>query len=122
MAGRYELEELAGAGGMSSVYRAYDRVLERTVALKILHEHHGADLAPLLHSGPHVTHAQHHLHAFLRDQVAAGAQRGWFRDDVAPGELATFCLSAVAAASSLPSKAAVRRLVTVTVAALRPEA
>src|SRR5215212_6500884 len=41
-------------------------------------------------------------------------------DDVAPDELASYCLHALAAASSLPSKAAVRRLVTVTVAGLRP--
>jgi predicted Ser/Thr protein kinase len=38
IAGRYELEELVGSGGMSSVYRAHDRLLERRVALKILHE------------------------------------------------------------------------------------
>jgi eukaryotic-like serine/threonine-protein kinase len=37
LAGRYELEELVGSGGMSSVYRAHDRVLERRVALKVLH-------------------------------------------------------------------------------------
>ena len=29
IAGRYELEELVGSGGMSSVYRAHDRLLER---------------------------------------------------------------------------------------------
>jgi serine/threonine-protein kinase len=38
LADRYELEELAGSGGMSTVYRAHDRVLERTVAVKILHQ------------------------------------------------------------------------------------
>ena len=38
ISGRYELEELVGSGGMSNVFRAHDRLLERTVALKILHE------------------------------------------------------------------------------------
>ena len=38
--GRYELEELVGTGGMSSVYRARDTLLERDVALKIMHAHH----------------------------------------------------------------------------------
>ena len=37
--GRYEIEDLVGTGGMSSVYRATDRVLERTVAVKVLAEH-----------------------------------------------------------------------------------
>jgi hypothetical protein len=38
IAERYELEELVGAGGMSSVYRAHDSLLERHVALKVMHE------------------------------------------------------------------------------------
>jgi serine/threonine protein kinase len=36
---RYELEGRLGSGGMSSVYEATDRVLERTVAVKVLAEH-----------------------------------------------------------------------------------
>jgi serine/threonine-protein kinase len=39
IADRYELEELLDHGGMSSVYRGRDRLLERNVALKILHPH-----------------------------------------------------------------------------------
>jgi eukaryotic-like serine/threonine-protein kinase len=43
IAGRYELEELVGTGGMSSVYCALDTLLERRVALKVLHPHYGDD-------------------------------------------------------------------------------
>jgi serine/threonine protein kinase len=43
IAGRYELQELVGSGGMSNVFRAYDRLLERPVAIKVLHEQLGRD-------------------------------------------------------------------------------
>jgi serine/threonine-protein kinase len=43
IADRYELEELVGTGGMSSVFRARDTLLERRVALKILHEQYTRD-------------------------------------------------------------------------------
>jgi serine/threonine-protein kinase len=43
IAERYEVEELVGTGGMSSVYRARDTLLERLVALKVLHPHYSDD-------------------------------------------------------------------------------
>jgi serine/threonine-protein kinase len=43
IAGRYELIELIGKGGMSSVWQAHDRLLDRIVAIKILHPHFTED-------------------------------------------------------------------------------
>jgi AcrR family transcriptional regulator len=86
------------------------------------HGRHDAELAAFLHRDEHVARAQQHLHHMIRDLLSEGAKTGDLRDDVAPGELASYCLHALAAASSLPSKAAVRRLVNVTLAGLQPRA
>jgi AcrR family transcriptional regulator len=86
----------------------------------ISHERHGTELAALLHRGDHVARAQRQLSDLIRDLLTKAAQIGEVRDDVAPNELASYCLHALGAAGSLPSKAAVRRLVRVTLAGLRP--
>ena len=86
----------------------------------IQHERHATELAALLHRDEHVAQAQQHLTDIIRDLLTEGAQSGDLRDDIPPEELASYCLYALAAASSLPTVAAVRRLVTVTLAGLRP--
>jgi eukaryotic-like serine/threonine-protein kinase len=43
IAGRYGLEEVVGHGGMSTVYKAHDSLLERNVALKVLHQQYNED-------------------------------------------------------------------------------
>jgi AcrR family transcriptional regulator len=81
---------------------------------------HGPELATLLHRGEHVVRAQRRLKEFIRDLLTECAKTGDLRDDVVPDELASYCLHALTAASSLPSRAAVRRLLKVTLAGLRP--
>ena len=89
----------------------------------IQHEHqgHSPELpAGMLHRGAHVTAARHQLHSLVSDLITACAEAGQIRSDIPAGELAGYCLSALGAASSLPSQAAVRRLVAVTLAGLQP--
>ncbi|UUV35932.1 TetR/AcrR family transcriptional regulator [Amycolatopsis roodepoortensis] len=102
--------------------RATDPLDRLTAALEtyalISHEHHGTELAALLHRGEHVEHAREHLRGFVEALIADGARSGDLREDVPPAELATFCLHALTAADGMKSKAAVRRLVQVTLAGL----
>jgi AcrR family transcriptional regulator len=81
---------------------------------------HGTDIAALLHRGEHVAQAQRQLNDFMRDLLAEAAKAGHVRDDVAPEQLASYCLHALTAASALPSKAAVHQLVEISLAGLRP--
>jgi AcrR family transcriptional regulator len=84
--------------------------------------HHHTELAAFLHRHEQVAQAQQQLRKIIRDLLTEGARTGELRDDVAPDELAAYCLHALAAAGSLPSKAAARRLVTVTLDGLRAPA
>jgi AcrR family transcriptional regulator len=88
----------------------------------IQHQHHDTELpVALLHRGEHVARAQQQLRDLVSDLLAAGAQVGVVRTDIAPGELASYCLHALTGAGSLPSEAAVRRLLGVTMSGLRPQ-
>jgi AcrR family transcriptional regulator len=111
-----ELRKLQDRGGEPAA--RLEAVLEAYALIQ--HEHHGSELSALLHQGEHVAHARRHLQEMVEGLLADGVASGAVRADVAPAELATYSLSALAAATSLPSKAAVRRLVAVTMAGLRP--
>jgi AcrR family transcriptional regulator len=82
--------------------------------------HHDTELAAFLHRDEQVDRARGQVHELIRVLLTEAATKGRVRDDVSPDELATFCIHALAAAGSHRSKAAVRRLVAVTVAGLRP--
>jgi AcrR family transcriptional regulator len=81
--------------------------------------HHGTELAALLHRDEQVAQAQHKLRDMIRELLTEGGKTGHTRDDIPPDELASYCLHALTAASSMPSTAAIRRLVTVTLAGLQ---
>ncbi|GAA2417147.1 hypothetical protein GCM10010404_89590 [Nonomuraea africana] len=81
---------------------------------------HDPVLTAFLHQGEHVTRAHQQLRDLIRDLLAEGSATGVMRDDLSPDELASYCLHAISAASGLSSKEAVRRLVTVILAGLRP--
>ena len=105
---------LAAGERLEAVLEAYALITHETQG------HHDSELAAFLHRDEQVASAQQQLRALIRDLLAEATATGELRDDVAPDELASYCLHALAAALSLPSKAAVRRLVTVTLAGLRP--
>lgn len=81
---------------------------------------HDAELAAVLHRDEQVAAARHRLRRLLAGLIAEGAAAGVVRDDIAPDELAAYCLAAVGAAGELSSRAALRRLMTVTLTGLRP--
>jgi AcrR family transcriptional regulator len=100
----------ATADRIESVLRAY---------AFMLHHREGSDLAAALHRAEHVAAARQHLHDFIRDLLAEAAQAGALRADIPPDELASYCLHALSAASTLAAPAAVTRLVTITLDGLR---
>ncbi|UYQ60622.1 TetR/AcrR family transcriptional regulator [Streptomyces peucetius] len=98
-----------------------EAVMEAYALIAYERHGHGDELAAMLHRGEHIAMAHQHLRGIVRDLLTEGAHAGEVRDDVAADELAGYCVHALAAADSLRSRAAVRRLVAVTLAGLRPE-
>lgn len=108
---------------VSNHLRQLEEIWERTQRIEDVLEayaficyEHPASEAVDLHRAEHVGHARGQLVAFVAERL------GVVRGDVPPRELAAYCVHALQAAGAVPSKAAVRRLVQVTLDGLRGQA
>lgn len=113
-----QLEKVSDQAG--SAGRRLEAVLEAYALLS--HQHDASALAALLHRGNHMDGARQHLAGFVETLIADGIAVGELRADVPPAELASYCLHALGAADTMPSKAAVKRLVSVVLEGLKPAA
>jgi AcrR family transcriptional regulator len=101
-------------GGLEAVLGALGRIHRGSRG------HHDTGLVAFLHRDEQMAHPHQQLSHLVRELVREAIRSGDIRDDMSPDELTTFCLHALAAARNLPSDAAVRRLVTVTMDGMRP--
>jgi len=111
-----QVQDPAGGAGhrLQAVLQAYALIAHESRG------HHDSELAAVLHRGEHVARGEQQLRELIGKLLADAADAGDIRGDIAPAELASYCLHALSAASSLPSKAGVHRLVAVTLAGLHP--
>ena len=115
------LEQLAeirnGDGGpferLAAVLEAYALISHETRG------HHDSELGAALHRHDHVPRAEERLRKMIRDVIKEAVAAGEVRTDVAADELAGYCLNALNGTGRLTSKAAVYRIVGVTLDGLR---
>jgi AcrR family transcriptional regulator len=112
-----EARDQAGDPGsrLEAVLEAYALISHQSYG------HHDSELAAFLHRDEQVIRAEHELRTMIGDLLIEATAAGQVRDDVAPAELASYCIHALTAARALPSRVAVRRLVEVTLAGVRPQ-
>lgn len=127
MAG-HERHVAAHVAELQALRRRHSRPADRLRAVLLAYafiarnrrKHGNDELDALVHTGPQVQRAQQQILDVLRDVLGEAAGAGALRTDVGVDELALFCLHALAAAGNLRSDRAVERLVSVTLAGLRP--
>ncbi|MEO7015085.1 MAG: TetR/AcrR family transcriptional regulator [Leifsonia sp.] len=102
-------------GRLEAVLRTYAVVSHETRG------HHDAALETFFHHDDELADPRRQLHELIWEVIGAAAQAGTVRDDIAPEELAIYCLHALDAASSLTSESSVHRLISVVLAGLRPD-
>ena len=104
----------AGAGRVEAVLTAY------ALTARDSGRHQDTDLAAVLHRDDRVVRAHQSLRRMIRDVLTEAVDAGDVRGDVDPDELVSYSLHALEAARGLRSKAAVHRLVALTLAGMRP--
>lgn len=114
-----QLSELPDRPGRAG--ERLDTALETYAMLRHRQQHHCPDLVASLHGGKHVADAQQQVINLIQGLIEEAVISRHVRDDILPGELAAYCAHTLAAAGSLPSQAAVRRLLTLVRSALRPQ-
>lgn len=119
--GRHMNEVAVIAEGPRGPMARLSAVLERyAVNAHLGRGGHDAEMAAVLHRDEQVAAARHRLRRLVAGLIAEAAGAGAVRGDVTPDELAAYALHALGAAGELRSAAAVRRLVDLTLAGLRP--
>jgi AcrR family transcriptional regulator len=117
------LEHLADlAEGSGSPRARLEAVLGAYALIAQRSGQHAPELLALLHHHQDVARAHHQLRKLIEDLLAEAAAAGDLRRDIAPNELASFCLRALTAAADLPDDAAIHRLIRLALAALSPSA
>lgn len=112
VAGRLEhLAAVTHAGGDAG--HQLEAVLH--IHAMMTYEHHDSAMAASMHHDG----ARQRQDAFMQDLLRRAAEAGAIRDDMSPEELASYCLHALTAAAESPTKAAVNRLVQLTLDSLR---
>jgi len=117
-----QLGEIRDQSG-GSAWERLERVLEGFALISYeSRRRHDGELAALLHRDQQVSEAEGELRTMIKGLLADATSTGEVRTDVGLDELAGFCLHSLAAAASMPSKAAVHRLVKVTLSGLSEKA
>lgn len=97
---------------VEAVVTAYANIVWRS------RPHRRSRLAAGLHDRSATTDAERQLHAIVAGCITSAAAGGSVRNDVPPGELATYIIRSLDAAGDAPSRDAVARLISVTMAGL----
>ena len=74
----------------------------------------------MLHAAAHVAHGRARLRGFLAHLIADAAKTGAIRHDISADELAAYALAALDGAAQLTTKAAMGRLLELTLDGMRP--